>query len=165
MNEWHIQTVNKRNVKRCATDLYTSQQQQRLSVTHAPGVLDNIYGMSFRNVSIARPKLIWNSARSFAICCRTGGKFVPIVSDDVGKWSTALVVSVVDSSSTWWIEETPPITPLRCSDVTWNASTVDDNNTTRNDTINVVMEWFIVMMMFVDSVVTSYSNLTRNIIE
>ena len=106
---------------------------------HAPGVCDSIYGMSFRNVSMARPKLIWNSARSFAICCMTGGKFVPIVLEGN--------VVKVDSSSLWKGGDKPAdaTTPLG-SFVIWNASIVDVI-TTMNETINLVTEWFIDIML------------------
>ena len=39
-----------------------------------PGVSFRIYGMSFRNTSIAFPKFIWKFFRSSVICCKTGGK-------------------------------------------------------------------------------------------
>lgn len=60
-----------------------------------PGVFFKIYGMSFRSVSIAFPRFIWNSLRSSAICWITGGrsiKFSSVCTGDssvLGKGSTS----------------------------------------------------------------------------
>ena len=130
--------------------LYFRLESTIVNKRNAPGACDSINGMSFRNVSIARPKLIWNSARSFAICCMTGGKFVavPMVSSD-GNFSSVLAVVKVDSSSL--TDDVIPvdavITPLR-SFVIWKALIVDDNNIL-HENISFVTELFIDNMFLI----------------